>query len=502
MASSSTSFDWDAARTTFLRDGVVVLPLLTKAAAARYAKRVVADVVGAPEYSVPPKVQRGADNKPISPPERHALGGFGGVWNSANHGKAARELIMHHFKLMKHFLWSHDNAKQHSLNSACLLHYVRECPDRLLVRDADSKVTAEAWHRDCADEASKASENDPSTVRLGGWIALQTATGAPQQFSCVPGTSAWAKVSGGFARLSKEDRAVFAPRAVTYNVPIGHCIVFDETIVHEVKPSRKPKGWPRGVPIPPQVRLFTAAEWSAHPTTQLPEGMAVLRQRLQDGAVMNLKSGQKQRGYPKMYWGPPKLTKHLEAAASRLNAPWVQSRTMKTRGTEHKTPYATDFPSMVEAGLPAPGYTREELAAFTHGANLLPPDAVDQKKRRAVSAAEPTASGAKKVRTRELPSELPSVPSSDEAALKAAVDALPRSAVHASQIERVLCAVQRMPPAVRGEVAARTASKVLPGMSPGHIGLGFQLLHLAGPTVNPTVVLAKWFKKWESEMYN
>lgn len=350
---------FDTAYDSFRSKGYVVIPLMSKERAAKYAQRVVDAVVGAPEYTTPPKVQRGADGVAVKPYERHILGGFGGVWNSANHCPAVRELMQMHYKLVQRLV----------RKGRAEWRYVREMPDRLLVRDADSKVCAESWHRDCA-ETSKEAFEDRDNVRLGGWIALSTADGSSQYFSCVPGTSLWRTVSGGFSKLSKSDAAEYAKQATTVEIPLGHCIVFDETIVHEVRPSSKPKGWPRGKPIPPQVRLMTAAEWSNHRTAQHPWGPDGLRKALRDGAVIPLKSGQLQRGYPKMYWGPPKLMSHLKKAAARLRPEYTETRTMKKTGSKTTTPCEDHFPTMVEAGLPAPGYTENEILSFTHGFDL------------------------------------------------------------------------------------------------------------------------------------
>ena len=355
-----TEFDWDEAAIAFLRDCVVDFPTLHPSEAAEAATLLEQAVAGATEFTTPPRLR----GKNIKPYERHVLGGFGGVlYPSINHSPVARVLrLLYHTIMVRHFapaVCKHMRKPEWRGKKDV---YFRSMWDRAMLRDADAKVTPESWHRDGGES------NVAHAVRLGGWIALQTAGGQPQQLVCVPGSSLWRVIDCGFGKVSKDTLRPLEARKKVHRVKIGRCVVFDETIVHCVQRSpkaRKAKGAP---PPAPQVRIFIASELSCEPPPS--EELETIHKQLLEGAVLPLKSGQRPRGYPAMYWCYPRLREYLHLAAERLQPVMREKRHLASKGVDLTTPFQMEPPSLVAQGVAPPPYTDAEIDAFVKPVKL------------------------------------------------------------------------------------------------------------------------------------
>lgn len=155
--------------------------------------------------------------------------------------------------------------------------------DRMLFRRPPAKPGAESWHR---DESLNAKEGD--TV-YGGWINLDT---EPQYFSGCPTSHLEPdamRINQGFAKIDKKDYPKYKAMKKKITIAPGDIFIFYERMVHEVLPSAKKKD---------QCRLFLG--WrTTYQRTPLVED---LLQRLEDKAVMPIKSGQIPAMYSKMHW--------------------------------------------------------------------------------------------------------------------------------------------------------------------------------------------------------
>jgi len=161
--------------------------------------------------------------------------------------------------------------------------YLQVLPDRMLYRPVGAKVTQESWHRDVAPGL-------PSDLVLGGWINCGQST---EQFICVPGTrldeSNKKTENGGFYSLKKSDFADYNARKTVVQIPPGHVLLFDETIIHCVAASK------HKVPL---CRLFLAWRLTHSQEPLLPQ----LESQLLEQAVVTLKSEQEPRMWPKLWW--------------------------------------------------------------------------------------------------------------------------------------------------------------------------------------------------------
>ena len=292
----ATAVCWDEIADTFVRDGVAIFPVYKKHYVQSLAELLAHEITHAPEWlpGAKPVVMR---NQRIKPAERHALGGFGGVRaNSVNHGVTAIAVRNDYDDITrKHLL---PRVAQRLARGAKRAHWgTREVRgyqvlDRALLRDVFSNVTEESKHRDLG------TVDDPATVMCGGWVCLGTANGGPQRFRCAPGTSLWCRAKGGFNKAAAKTIPEDAPM-VTYEIPIGCAIIFDETIVHCVERAPKRRGV-MGL-IAPMTRVFTACCMTIQCLSE--EAQARIARILRDGADFRLKSGQRLPGYPAMYWG-------------------------------------------------------------------------------------------------------------------------------------------------------------------------------------------------------
>jgi hypothetical protein len=152
------------------------------------------------------------------------LGGFGAYGNPSSY---------HHpeIRSFRHKLWLY---MEKLLKTIYPGKYLQCIADRFSVRLKDKPVTPEAWHRDMSIPYDQL---PAGTVLYGGWVNLDPDTS--QFFSCVPGSHLKCEEGSGFARLSAQEVAHYKSQKELIEIPPGHCILFNERIVHEVVKTKQ-----------------------------------------------------------------------------------------------------------------------------------------------------------------------------------------------------------------------------------------------------------------------
>lgn len=178
--------------------------------------------------------------------------------------------------------------------------------DRMLFRRPPAKPGAESWHR---DESLNAKEGD--TI-YGGWINLDT---EPQYFSGCPKSHLEPDAmrrNQGFAKIDKKDYDRYKAMRKKITIAPGDIFIFYERMVHEVLPSAKKKD---------QCRLFLG--WrTTYQSTPLVED---LLQRLDEKAVMPIKSGQIPAMYSRMHWLTNRVSKKGKPGQRDQLAEWSKN---------------------------------------------------------------------------------------------------------------------------------------------------------------------------------
>ena len=178
--------------------------------------------------------------------------------------------------------------------------------DRMLFRRPPATPGAESWHR---DESLNAKEGD--TI-YGGWINLDT---EPQYFSGCPKSHLEPDAlrrNQGFAKIDKKDYPRYNAMKQKIEIAPGHIFIFYERMVHEVLPSAKKKD---------QCRLFLG--WRT--TYQNEPLVENLLDRLEDKAVMPIKSGQIPAMYSKMHWMFNRVSKSGKPGQRDQLAEWSKN---------------------------------------------------------------------------------------------------------------------------------------------------------------------------------
>eukprot|EP00944_MAST-04C_sp_MAST-4C-sp1_P014655 g14655.t1 len=187
--------------------------------------------------------------------------------------------------------------------------------DRMLFRRPPATPSAESWHR---DESLNAKEGD--TI-YGGWINLDT---EPQYFSGCPQSHLEPDAmrrNQGFAKIDKKDYPKYNAMKQKIEIAPGHIFIFYERMVHEVLASKKKKE---------QCRLFLG--WR---TTKQNEPLVEnLLDRLEEKAVMPIKSGQIPAMYSKMHWMFNRVSKSGKLGQRDQLAEW--SKNFKPQCTESR----------------------------------------------------------------------------------------------------------------------------------------------------------------------
>lgn len=188
------------------RDGVAIVPILTKEQAQKHRKNI--QDIRFPEF--------------ISQQPPYVMGGFGAYANpSSFHHPSIRLLRQEAYPVMRRFF-------QETFEGETV--FLEQMFDRVCVRRRGTSTSKETWHRDVCPRVA-----DPEREHVfGGWINLDD---EPQYFSCSPSTH----------RVGHDGKTGFvaqtAPtsKATRVRIPCGHAIVFYQDILHQVLPKKQKK---------------------------------------------------------------------------------------------------------------------------------------------------------------------------------------------------------------------------------------------------------------------
>ena len=262
--------------------GVVCIPLYTRTQLHEHRVRFDMDISAMPELK-PPHPGETLEDRPL------VGGGTSFVGGSICHAPSTRQVELDAYTAARTVL--EDYARRWGAFS-----HLAQVKDRVCFRPRGLQPAAETSHRDL-------SPNSPtgSYVIFGGWVPLNDEDGQEQFFSCVPGshTDECARDDkGGFRSLTDAEKRAYRARMQRTKIPLGHMILFDQRIVHEVVADKKPYAIRR---------VFTAFELSRG-DAPLPLMQRVSSMTAADVALMwetqgpfPLKSGQECRTFPKLW---------------------------------------------------------------------------------------------------------------------------------------------------------------------------------------------------------
>ena len=212
--------------------------------------------------------------------------------------------------------------------------------DRLGVRSAGQKPTAESWHR---DESAGAV---PGDLVFGGWVNLSSHV---ESFSCVPGTQRPGQNRGFAVIKDPAEKAAAKAARVLVDVPPGHLIMFLESLVHEVNAKAHDTD---------MLRLFMG--WRLTNETRAMNQDELLG-ALETQNVIRIKSGQVPELYPKLWQVnfPDKFAWHVPKFI-----PAMQRQVVVQSGKRQGHAYTALVPtshSLQELGAMYPEYSSGEI---------------------------------------------------------------------------------------------------------------------------------------------
>lgn len=272
------------------------------------------------------------DNLEIAP----VGGGFSALANPYSfHNKATRDIrriYIHDVRDYLHTLFTDENTR------------IENLIDRTVHRPPGVKPTSESWHRD----ASENPVDFATDIIFGGWMNTSR---SPQFFSCVPGTHN-DPLNGmtGFAKIGKSEHASLKQRRRLVEVPPGSILLFNEKLIHEVL-ARPYKHWVN--------RVHMGFAITARQTPMVVD----IQERLQQGAVIPLKSGQIPPMYPEL-WRVNWMDKLVAFSDQIGNTQVKETLKRKRSGEEYPGIVKRHMPSLVELHVPFTPYDDDEINLY------------------------------------------------------------------------------------------------------------------------------------------
>ena len=264
------------------------------------------------------------------------MGAFGALGNpSSFHHPQVRQLRLNIFNHIKPYLQEQFPE-----------HYIECLPDRFCIRNPDTSLSSESWHRDISNVHNKTQTRTghDDDVIYGGWINLDKNN--TQYFSCVPYTHTDTTNEGGFAKIKKEEaaQAQYKAKREKIAIPPGHMLIFNEKTVHEVSPTKqKTKSY----------RLFMKYRLTRERQPLFPNN----RQVAIDQGVFPLSLAQNPPIYGKLHavnWKP-----RLETFSQNIRPEFMDKKSPYVRVQRFMS-------SLVDVQYELfPPYTEEELAILT-----------------------------------------------------------------------------------------------------------------------------------------
>ena len=212
-------------------------------------------------------------------------GGFAALGNASSyHTTMARTLRIRAYEVVKqHYRDLNGNGKNEQ--------QIEIVPDRQSMRYVGLVPSAETWHRDLSPTDHHLIQSDPTDIILGGWINCNTTE--TQKFVCVPGSHTVEGTTDkplGFQLLSKDAAAEYKKQSVVVEIPPGHALAFNQSLVHCVNPTKLKYD---------MKRLYVAHRISAAATTK--PMIRDIVEILMSGAIVPMKSGQLPPMFPRMW---------------------------------------------------------------------------------------------------------------------------------------------------------------------------------------------------------
>jgi hypothetical protein len=220
--------------------------------------------------------------------------------------------------------------------------YMQSWPDRFRITRSDVVPTSESFHRD-------KSGSRPGETIFGGWVNLSL--DKTQKFSCVPGTQLpnTAQHAAGFEKFGAMEQARLKLVKKEILVPPYHCIIFNETLAHEVATRPKKAYDPRETGY----RLYL--KYMLTPTGRSVITDNEITEYTFNQGVPRISETQIPAMYSNMHVNQIKVNKRrLEDIAGRLKEPFKEEAEVKSgelKGTRYMRP-KLNLPSLREAGLP------------------------------------------------------------------------------------------------------------------------------------------------------
>lgn len=269
------------------------------------------------------------------------MGGFGAFGNpSSFHNPWVRKIRKHVHPIVLNTVFNEP------LNEDEDLKFEQDI-DRLMIRTPYQHVGKESWHR---DESKYAKEGD--TI-FGGWVNFDDFS---HYLSACPGTHLEEDVklkNKGFARIKKEDYGKYEALKQAIEVPPGHILIFNERMVHEVRPSKKQTIH----------RLFMGWRLTHSEEALFKDGNKQLDDLLERMAVVPIKSGQIPQMYSGSHWNFHR--QKIEKWSERISDKCKENRTV-TSGKESGKSYLVvhqRMKSMKEYGFDMyEPYTEDEIS--------------------------------------------------------------------------------------------------------------------------------------------
>lgn len=170
--------------------------------------------------------------------------------------------------------------------------HIEIVPDRQCFRPKHLAPTAETWHRDLTPLKGTHSlvGADPDDLILGGWINCNNEQS--QYLYCIPGShnEMGGSSGAGFALIPKTEHAALKARSVKIEIPPGHGMVFNQSLIHCVYSTK--------------LEFDLRRQYIAFRISSSPKNVPLIpdiQNILIQGKVPPLKSGQMPRMFPKLW---------------------------------------------------------------------------------------------------------------------------------------------------------------------------------------------------------
>jgi hypothetical protein len=238
------------------------------------------------------------------------LGGFGALGNpSSFHNYFTRYVRFKVYKIVKKLLLPDYGEK-----------FIQVLFDRILLRPAGKSPSRESWHRDITPGLKNTS------LVLGGWVNLDDKS---NYFSCVPGSHGVQKNSG-FVKLKDQN---FTGTKV--EIKPGHGILFNQTIIHEVLPTKLNYD---------SYRVFHGFHISEEMENIFDYGKYI-----EDQGVPPLPSGQIPPMYAKLHW--VNFLEKIETFSEKFKPDCLEIKHRTSSNTDHRI-ISREMKSLKEYNFP------------------------------------------------------------------------------------------------------------------------------------------------------